>query len=165
MGYDLTIGEAYIEKPDCKYDYKFRVGVNRFDCEDAPTFRGDSMTGKSSSRSPSYSTWSDFCKETGLYDMFFDKEKGLIAHHPGTFMLHPNHAYQITIALNLYKLQHPNAKPGWCDCPVCDKFIRDELRESIEHEELDNTLARLIWLDFWVKKAITTCKLPALRNT
>jgi hypothetical protein len=161
VSYDFTIGDAFIYLPNTEYGYELEVGVKGATSPDAPSFPGDTMTGQTSTRSPSYSGWSDFAVKTRLYGLFYDKDTGLIAKHPGTFMLTPKHAYVINSALRQYVAEHPNAKPGWCGCKECDNWYG----KDVPHQQLDGNLARLMWLDWWVKWALANCKIPAIRNT
>lgn len=167
MGYNITIGEGVILTPnlddadECGYDLS--VGA-RGECrDDAPSFPGDSMTGKSNGRSPSYSTWSDFCRDAGIYDLFYNKANGLMRKHPGTAFLAPKHGAAIAAALDKYRTKHPGAKPGWREQTEGGNFFDGPWKP--ETEGLDGTLARLIWLDYWVQWALKNCTVPVIRNT
>jgi len=67
MGYTLTIGEAKLSyEPE---DLYLTIEAEGATHEDAPDH--DRFTGKSNSRSPSYTAWADFCREAGLYELFY----------------------------------------------------------------------------------------------
>lgn len=167
MGYNITIGEAVIETPDLEYadecGYDITVSA-RGECHDgAPNFSGDSMTGRSNGRSPGYSAWTDFCRSAGIYDLFYNKDGGLMRKHPGTAFLAPKHGVAIGAALDKYRTLHPDAKPGWPEPVEGGHWHLGPWKP--ETEGLDGTLARLIWLDYWVQWALKNCTVPVLRNT
>lgn len=171
MGYTLTIGEAIVHPPEWE-DYS---GGETIDCrieakgearDDAPTFANDSLTANTNERSPSYTVWSNFCEAVGLYKLFYGKDKsdgyrsydGLLAHHPGAALLGPEQALDVRQALERYRLAHPEANPG---------FEAWELDKNPDPtpENVDPTLARLIWLDYWVTWAVENCEHAILENT
>lgn len=162
MSYDIYIGEASIESFGDEYN-ELSVHVRGHSLLEAPTFRGDAMTGNGNSRHPSYSGWSEFLDKVGLHNLFFNKESGLMREHPGCFELKTKDLYVIHLALENYIKNNPTAKPGWC---LCDKCVEEGTfrADGLPHEELDGTLARLMWLDFWVTWAIKNCKTPAIAN-
>jgi hypothetical protein len=145
MSYDIYIGNAEVEELE-EDDVSYQIRVNRITLPDAPTFPGDEMTGNGNSRHPGYSQWSEFCRKSGLYNLFFDKEDGLMQSHPGNTALNESHSKVIEQALADWKEDHPNATPGF------DNDLHDPI------------LARLIWLDFWVKWALKNCEHPAIWN-
>lgn len=170
MGYSIHIGEAKLEKVS-KLDLedsneitaRYRVVGDSLD--EAPQFRGDEMTGKGSGRYPSYSSWSEFCKNNGLHDLFFNEETGLMRHHPGCFLIQQSDLDAVKTALANRKKLYPNAKPGMCNCDECSKknFWKSD---GLPHEEgYDYDLARLEWLVFWMEYALKNCDLPAISNT
>lgn len=165
MSYDFYIGEAVMEPPskeDLKDGYhEIRVRVSAHEEADAPSFPNDFMTGKGNTRHPGYSQWHDFCNAAGLEDMFYNKESGLIAQHPGTSMLTRTHADLVTRARKLWEEGHRGAKPGWCSCRKCDILIAKNRKD---HVELDGILARLLWLEWWINWALKNCKIPAIHN-
>jgi hypothetical protein len=119
MGYDLTIGEAEMRVPSAEEVRErqcsphIRVAAKGAVAADAPTFPGDVMTGNSSSRSPSYSGWHDFCRETGLTELFHSEESGLLREHPGCAVLTSDHHTEIAAALDRYRtmVEHTARRP------------------------------------------------------
>ncbi len=155
MGYDFYIGEAEIDPEDAS------VIVKRMALENAPSFPGDDMTRNGNSRHPGYSAWTDFCRRTGLFDLFY-REGHLIGGHPGAVKLTKKHFDAVAAALDKHKTTHPNAKPGWCECMLCSPYREEAPMPA--HVELDGDLARLIWLEFWIGWALKNCTVPTLYN-
>lgn len=167
MSYDIYIGKAELSVPsksDLEDGYNhLSVSVNGMALPDAPTFPGDGMTKNGNSRHPGYSQWSEFCRRVGLYDLFFDNERGLIREHPGCFVLTKGHADEIHDALEKWQKDHPKLEPGWCECTSkeCASMMGNK---DAKHVERDPALARLIWLDWWVRWALKNCEVPAMAN-
>jgi len=152
MGYTIAIGNAitFFDKDDFPYLFS-QWKVEGKTLENAPVFENDEMTGNSNSRSPSYSVWADFCRETGLYKLFLDKE-GLMAEHPGCKGITKDDAKFVSNALKKYQAT-AILPPGF---------------EGFTYEgepRYDYHLARLIWLEFWMSWAINNCEIPAIQNT
>lgn len=146
MGYSIYIGEAVIKDDD---DHVW-LGVKQIEHPEAPFFPNDSMTGRTNGRHPSYGGWAEFTRETGLYDLFFDKENGLMAEHPGVAKLLPKHHARVKTALEFRQVVSKGA-PGF---PPMGKT-----------DGSDPMLARLIWLEWWMRWALANCKCPALENS
>lgn len=176
MGYNITIGTAFINPPDESEAAEWPhigVRVEGTSHPDAPTFPGDGMTGNGSTRSPSYSAWAAFCRNVGLHRLFYGREAhephepgrnaGLMSEHPGAVLLTKAHHAEIAAALDRYRTTHPGARPGW---PVPAEGGNDfDGPYTPETINLDGDLARLIWLEWWVRWALDSCAIPALRNT
>lgn len=152
MGYTLVIGNA-----EPQFDSQsFPELYARWKCvmtshPDAPMFPGDEMTGRGNTRSPSYTVWADFARATGIYDLLFD-DGTLRGGHPGCYGLTREDSERITAALGEYqaKATLPPGFEGWrYDGPP----------------RYDYHLARLIWLDWWVRWAVENCETPAISNT
>jgi hypothetical protein len=154
MGYTFSIGNAV---PDFDRDYfpelSARWVVEYASHENAPVFPGDEMTGNGNGRSPSYTVWSDFCRQTGLYGFFYDERDRLRACHPGCIGLTKEDADIVSACLKKYKKQ-ATLPPGFEDGFTYDGPAN-----------FDYHLARLMWLDFWVRWAIENCETPAIQNT
>lgn len=167
MGYTLTIGNARLQVN--KEDLRLDIEVDGFASDDAPTFKNDEMTGNGSSRSPSYTGWGDFCRASGLEELFFGggwdstygsykqcsedfhRDEGLLAHHPGAALLCDADLEFVKAAREKWQTENPGTTPGF------DGW-------SGESEGLDYTLARLLWLEFWIDYALKNCEVPALGN-
>jgi len=175
MGYTITIGEARVEAPDASEAMDWphiSVRAEGFSHDDAPTFRGDSMTGNGSSRSPSYTAWAEFCEAVGLYRLFFGVDRGeaherggnagLMSRHPGAALLTKEHHAQIAAALVRYRTEHPEARPGWMEHTEGGDFFCGPW--DPETVGLDGNLARLMWLEWWTRWALANCKVPTLAN-
>jgi hypothetical protein len=167
MGYSITIGNAVAKSYDEDSSSELWVGVERTSHPEAPVLPGDDMTGNGNARHPSYTQWSNFCRAVGLHDMFFNKESGLMAAHPGARRLTHAHYEEIAEALNRWKREHPTDEPGWCGCPVCDQMGKAMGKKNMpEHRAgLSGELGRLVWLEWWVRWALSNATLPAIYNS
>ena len=146
MSYDIYIGEATLElfEGDVEYPAEIHIRVARTTQPGAPQFEGDEMTGDGNSRHPGYSQWHGFCRAAGLEDLFYDKEQGFIREHPGTFALEQRHLDVVTKAREEWEKGHFDP-PG---------FV----------EGKDYILARILWLEWWMRWALDNCKYPAIHN-
>lgn len=166
MGYGINIGDAQqtnnlddiAEYGEETYESWFEV--KDVELDEAPQFPFD-PTGKTNYRAPSYSAWHDFCKEVGLYELFFDKTErtGLMAEHPGTFVIAEEH-YETVKAARERREALGLGEPGWdfdgswgAD-PANDDGVRGR----------DGNLARLLWLEWWFRWALDNCERPAIQN-
>ena len=115
MGYTLRIGEASVNWEE---DY-VSVDVEGVTLPDAPAF--GEPTDNTNSRWPSYTSWSDFSKEIGIYAVMFGDHGGresfeigkkrypaLICEHPGVSPVLKVHLEQIEKAVETYRLSHPD---------------------------------------------------------
>ena len=111
MSYDIYIGEATLEKFEAEEDYpaEIRISVKRTTQPGAPQFEGDELTGDGNSRHPGYSQWHKFCQIAGLEDLFYDKERGFIREHPGTFALEQHHLDVVTESREEWEKEHSEA--------------------------------------------------------
>lgn len=160
MSYSLTIGNAtpYHAKEDGELIAGWSVAGEAH--PDAPTFSHDEMTGNGNARHPSYSAWTDFTVAVGLHDLFYAKWEGLLSRHPGCALLTPAHGEAIADALAKY---HRTLPPGFAGYGKLDE--ESQTWSTPDEGKYDANLARLIWLDFWVRHALTTCETPAMENT
>lgn len=172
MGYTLTIGSAAPEIPDdLDEDNEPGWRVQGMAHPDAPSFPGDEMTGKGSSRSPSYSAWADFCDATGLRDLFYGaspnnnggkytRDVCLIRSHPGVALLRP---------ADLLEIRHARIQWEARKWPTEERIAgwegRDPFSKAEPDPRYDGNLARLLWLEWWVAYALENIKLPAMGNT
>lgn len=153
MGYTFTIGNAVPSHSKdnfpCLYaGWKVEPATH----PDAPTFPNDEMTGNSKSRSPSYGAWVDFCRDAGIYGLFYDERGRLLGGHPGCVGIDQDFAGGVSLALRRVRAKAtlPPGFEGW-DYKGPPRY--------------DYTLARLMWLDFWVRWALENCETPAIQNT
>ena len=152
MGYSIKIGNAV---PEFGKDYDelwARWKVTGASDTNAPTFINDEMTGSTSQRSPSYSGWADFCRTVGLHDLFFEKYGGLMSQHPGCKILKQEHLDIVQTALIKYQAS-TDKKPGFIDWGEPDTG------------EYDPHLARIMWLEWWMRWALANCETPAIENS
>jgi hypothetical protein len=147
MGYNITIGNAVpdFSKEDGEL-YACWV-VEETANKDAPRFIGDEWTEQRNIRLPSYTAWSEFCKKVGLYDLFFKQYEGLFRQHPGCVMITQEIYQEVFNALEEYQ-KHAKRPPGYDD-----------------FGNYDYDLARLMWLEYWMKWALENCETPAIYNS
>lgn len=149
MGYSFTIGNGVMVKHS---DMFSRWEVEDVELASAPRFDDDEMTGRSNSRSPSYSGWESFCRAAGssVFNLFYRTPDGhtgegtLIPEHPGAAKIEQKHVDVIAAALEACKKRGTVA--GF-------------------REGQDSTLARLMWLHFWFNWAVENCENPMIQNT
>ena len=153
MGYTFVIGNAvpHFDQEDFPH-LTARWHVERITNPSAPEFLNDTLTGKSNSRSPSYSGWADFCRSVGLYDFFFDSGGHLKAGHPGCIGITEGDWQIVRAALDKRRAA-ATLPPG---------FEKDYLYDGPDN--YDYHLARLIWLEWWMRWALDNCETPAIEN-
>lgn len=159
MGYDIYIGNAEMVNEDESKEgvLSYGIRVKGLHLPDAPVFPNDEMTNNGNDRHPGYSGWSEWCREVDLYDLFFAEYTGLMCEHPGNRALRQDHADRIEAALKRWQESHPDAIPGF------DEWDMRNPGKEPEHK-YDPMLARLIWLDWWVKWALANCERPCIYN-
>jgi hypothetical protein len=150
MSYSIKIGNAVPFHSKDEDELYASWVVESATSDDAPTFINDQMTGNSNGRHPSYSGWSDFLKKTDLGDLFY---KDLMEQHPGCVQIKPEHYERVHSALEDYQ-KIATKPPGFGDW-----------MNNVDGSQYDPYLARLIWLDFWMKWALDNCETPAIQNT
>ena len=172
MGYTLIIGEACFEgDPGECY---MRVWANPEAHETAPVFDNDPMTGNGNSRSPGYGVWTDFCRETGLYGMFYGKngrrdpymegdpnchrETPILADHPGYAVINAEDVLAIKQALDRHIAKHGELIPGFRPWTERDDETPADAAECAQR-------ARLLWLHYWTDWAVQNCQWPVIANS
>lgn len=172
MGYTIIIGEACFEGE--KGEAYLRVWAKGEAHDAAPTFPNDGMTGNGNSRSPSYTGWSGFCRDVGLYGMFFGmdgrrdpymradpdchRETPIMSDHPGFQAINQADALAVRHALDQHIAKHGNLSPGF---RPWDERDEDAPPDSMACAQR----ARLLWLDYWVNWAVETCEWPVIANS
>lgn len=154
MGYTIRIGQAVVAPDDGGEALTVEVQKERH--PEAPVFPGDEMTGNSNARRPSYAGWADFCGETGLRELFFNEERGLMREHPGCFRITAKHLEAVQHALAAWRARYPMAVPRFAEIPS---------NETVAWSTIEAHLARLIWLEWWMRYALKTHSLPAIYNS
>ena len=157
MGYGITIGNAVPVHSKEDGELSAYWDVPQLALDDAPKFPND-FTENTNHRSPSYTTWSQFTKESGLHTLFFAEWDGLMCEHPGCKMLNAEHLKEVQKALK--KWQKQSSKPPGFES---NKFTATSI-ERIDVGVYDHTLARLLWLEWWMRWALENCETPAIEN-
>lgn len=153
MGYTFKIGNATpkFDKtsfPELYADWE----VDAVTHPDAPEFPNDEMTDKSNVRSPSYTVWSDFARQTGLYEFFYNERGHLHAGHPGCIGITTEDVDLVAATLARYR-RGATLPPGF------------EKWDYEGPQRYDYHLARLIWLEWWMRWAVENCETPAIENS
>lgn len=171
MGYDIYIGQAVIDEECVDEDSpRLTVRVIGVELPDAPAFPNDPLSEHRNSRSPSYTGWSNFLQAAGLSELFMNNDNGLMCEHPGCCKLFESHYTRIHGALEAWRQRHSDAVPRFSSVEWGGFIMRRDghgavaVEPSDEATEEDSILARLIWLDWWVRWALDNCTLPAIYN-
>lgn len=156
MGYTIKIGNAtpYHHKehfPTLSAGWE----VETIFIHDAPIFPNDPAE-NSNTRWPAYTVWSDFCINTGLHDFFYDETGCLRGGHPGCIGITQYAVDLVSAALDRYR-EKAILPPGFE--PIDSFFDEFDMASNYDYD-----LARLIWLDWWMKWAIKNCETPAIQN-
>lgn len=146
MGYTITIGQLEIRKsPEDGLDCEcISFGAEGVTSQDAPAF--GELTDYTNSRWPSYSAWSDFLREFGLWDVFYHHPGHLIGDHPGVRLVTPGLVAVVRKAKEDYTVANPDAVAGF-------------------GEGQDSKLPRIIWLEYWLEWALENCETPVIANS
>jgi hypothetical protein len=155
MGWTIKIGNATPAFVDNGYGLQAYWDVEDAEVSSAPAFPND-IAVKTNSRSPSYTVWSEFCEQTGLYELFYNNESGLLKQDQTVVKINEGHLEIIKSALKAYQAK-ATKPPGFSDYKVDANTII-----YIDVDRYDSTLARLLWLEFWFDWAISSCKIPAI---
>lgn len=155
MGYTIKIGNAipHFSKDDGYLDARWEVALASND--DAPAF--GEPTDKENQRWPSYTAWANSMRALGLYDLFLERDEGLMSPHPGCKLITKEHLDQVRSAVADRRTKNGGKPAGF--------FGYD----NDNHQEIDNgndpDLARGVWLEYWMAWAIDNCETPAIENS
>jgi hypothetical protein len=89
VGYTIAIGNAYVVHYRDGEDLIARWAVEQTSHDAAPAFPNDPH-GKTNVRMPAYGVWEGFCRDTGIWDFFYEGNGDVRGGYPGTRVL--NHA-------------------------------------------------------------------------
>jgi len=159
MGYTLTIGQLTTEIENEGLESYIRNDAEAARLDNAPAY--GEPTDFTNSRWPSYSSWADAMRYVDLYDLFFNKETGLIRQHPGCVPLVKEHKEIIDAAYTAFYKKYPNAKAGYS--PKINEHER--IFEDPDWPMYNNMATRLEWLKFWVDWALENCSKPVFYNS
>lgn len=167
MGYTIRIGEAEVcsSWPEPGDDEPFAHWfAKEATAADAPLT--DDLTQRSNERWPSYGVWAEFCRNLGLYDWMFDEEIGKMRSHPGCFALTKADVEVVSRAVAEYRRRHPRAEPSFCPCVDCAMpWHKGEADSPPHNPNADGSLARAVWLEWWVRWAVENCEHPCISNS
>lgn len=141
MGYNITIGEACFDKnPEyATDDGGVLTTANGVRHDNAPAF--GEPTDYTNERWPSYTAWADFMEKAGLSGVNL-----MAGGHPGLQLVTKEVRDAVHEALTLFKARNPGIDPGYEDGQ-------------------SPTLARLVWLDYWLTWALENCETPVIANS
>lgn len=169
MGYTLIIGEARIDY--CKADNRLGLSVERASSPHAPMH--DRFVGDENARSPSYIVWDEFCRDAGIQELFYGmgwdaaaqryrdcrseyhRSVPLLATHPGC---QPICAEDLSVVIEA-RIERERTNGG-----KPPGFFDDDGNGNLIDNGTDQTLARLLWLEFWFDWALRYCNIPAIEN-
>jgi hypothetical protein len=155
MSYSLRIGQAVL----VEYRGTYLVDVEEAVVKGSPSFVHDSPD-ESNGRGSATLAWSEFSRKAGLDSFFYEPGFGLIRDGE-TVRISGSHLDQIREAVLRWKAENPAGIPGFCGCSTCDPISRNPHPHL---KEMDTTLARLLWLEFWFEWALKNCLKPAFRS-
>lgn len=179
MGYNIGIGEAEINY--YAEDNFLSISAEATTHPEAPDLGKGDVSGKGNYRYPSYCAFSNWCDETGLSDVFFqiDEERSrqrqlygfkdpkclvMQGGHPGAVPLTEEKWMMVKLALVKWRADHPNAI-----MPTVENTAHLGLWETdprtVDGDQLDYTLGRLVWFEFWMRWALDNCKKPIISNS
>lgn len=171
MGYTLRIGELAFEYDNDEDEPRIRLSAKPEKHDAAPAF--GEPTDHENQRWPSYSTWSDFAKDAGLYAMFFGyqdegrrdyvRDDALIANHPGCVPLTERHRRDVNDALARWKERYPDAVPTYGK--PAPEGTHPLMWEDPDNPIENARMTRLVWLHYWVNWALDNCERPVFENT
>ncbi len=150
MGYIVQVGNAipFVGKETSVLAWQ----IEDFCHEECPTFFGDPS--KRNLRAPGYGVWDSFCDAVGLTDMFYLQLSGRKLVRKGCIRLTEKHLDLVSLCLTEYKNNMKvKIPPGYQE-------VHEGTHPSVP--EYDDYLARLIWLEWWIRWALSNCKIPAL---
>ena len=168
MSYSIYIGEAEISYSNSEGDAFVSVEAKGETNVMAPEFGYGDISGKGNGRHPGYGQMADFCRQTGLYNLFFDNDEGILRHHPGCVPLEKRHLNEVVAAREKWYKEHTGCVkklPYKTTEPENLKEMSWTERERYEKEQdFDWIYARLIWYEFWFRHALKNCKKPVISN-
>lgn len=110
----------------------------------APLFPKDEQ-GRTNQRFPSEDAWLKFARTTGLTELFYG-EGGLMRERPCVTPLQVHHLDRVRLARLDWEAAHPESLPGW--------------GSVIGGVQRDHHLARLLWLEWWITRALARTRIP-----
>lgn len=140
MGWTLKIGNAVPSSEHGEYHWRVEYAWH----ENAPAFGNGDASDNINVRCPSYSAWTDFINEIGLYDLFKgNRDDALLPNYSGCVRITGDHLREIGAA---YLARQRLAK---------EKGMTAGFGEGQDH-----TLARAEWLFYWTEWTYRFCENP-----
>ena len=151
MRYIIVIGEYAINDEGSEFSF---VAAKRVTHVEAPLFPNDTSF-PSNNTSKTSITWYNFCENAGLLDMFYESDKQIRGGYPGYFDLTSNHLMQVQNALTNRRLTNNGKPPGYAPTGL---WLYLQGNNAVV--EYDGVLAKLIWLEWWIRWALLNCSKP-----
>ena len=168
MSYSIYIGKAVISYSNDDGDAYVSVEAEREINESAPNFGYGDVSGIGNCRKPGYCQMANFCRETGLYSLFYDDENGILRNHPGCVALEERHLKAIVAAKEKWESDHKECKeklPYKSTQPENYNDMNWEERKAYEEKQgFDWVYARLVWFEFWMNNALKNYEMPVISN-
>jgi hypothetical protein len=152
MGYGLYIGNADLSTDG----HDLFIDVKDITLEEAPDYKD--FFAKGNSRHPSYTGWSEFAKEVGLYSYFFHGDDAVIRDHPGEYVLTQSDVIVTSDAKERYRESNREVleKIELWEVPNRDRFTHEE--------NIKYNYVRLDWLEFWIRYSVENFEIPIFKN-
>lgn len=145
MGYILKIGQLSVGIEKDGLQSRIYHEVETVKHENAPAF--GEPTDFTNGRWPSYIAWEESVKMLNLYELFYNKDTGIIREYPENCVpLVKEHKKIIDKAYKEFYEKYPNTKAGYN-------------RETTEMTP-NAAAVRLEWLKYWVDWALENCSMP-----
>jgi len=166
--YHIKIGEPYIENhKNCYKKHgitECSINVKTIKMRGSPVY-GFLEASEGNTRSPGYTQMKIFAQETGLFDFFFDRDKGLLRRIPGVFPIMKGHLKSLTKARENWEKTHPDCKnllPSPSKTP--EDYQMDDPRYTELEQSFDWNYAKLLWYEWWFEWALENCHMPVICN-
>ena len=159
MTLDITIGNAEIvfwefEADECS---EYKLTVHSMELPDAPTFPHDNLTQNTNYRSMGYGAARSFEERTGY------TFPAVGVHRITNLSL-----IEVQLKLAAYKEKVGDKVPGWVDNYATTedgdrvRKSQSQIDEETENSNMSGNLARLMWMEWWMKWALENCGYPAM---
>jgi len=166
MGFSLSIGQ--LVPPTIDEDGELGLPNCELVLHDQLPKYGE-PTDQENQRWPSYISWTIVCKEIGINEIMFGKNRhnptflapngkrrdALINEHPGVCHLTEDHYQALKEKIDYYTLKHPNHVAGY----------KEDHEDEASAVVYDGNLVRAEWLLYWIRWALDNCSEPIFVNS
>lgn len=154
MGYSIRIGEAFtVVNSDGILEHDVVPETHLA----APAF--GEVTDRENKLLPAYGSWLKIVAFCGLEELFWNAVTGLMREEGNPVLLVADHLNIVEEAIEKLRAQYPDAIPRlgreYPESPDEAFLLDDGLIE-------DESLARILWLQYWIRWAIDNCQEPVI---